>query len=341
MSAENPELNPYVKEFNGVREMLEYKQAHLDTTLEGLSEEIESWNEKLTLAKAYGDMSRNEIWKKLATEAVNSLDKQWPFMNDYLHVSGIWYVPQLSLSSDGIEYPMYQSQAFNTVRSNGFQVFQEDYEPPRVGLSFAVSELPVANAALQGRLDLLTYADPKDINLIYARPNQTQGTLSDPDKIHNGLLYYDNLLYLHYHSDNSKFFDKPVEQQKKFLTQVIDTVSDLLPSPEFGDNAVCEEVIVPYVYQYQGSTGAKHIWKKFSGVDNEHIILSGRIDGISILEAPIVTGGKPLRSKNELVDSDASICLVLNVDQCSMEYKFDGQPVYVPLRLVESIVIAT
>lgn len=121
MSAENPELPVEASETYDIRGLLEHKQSELDSVLETLGEEVEFWNLRLESAEATIELTKREVWNQLVVEAITNLDEQWPFMSDYLHVSGTWYVPEVMLASDMITFPMERREAFGTVQSNGFQ----------------------------------------------------------------------------------------------------------------------------------------------------------------------------------------------------------------------------
>lgn len=323
-----------------VRELLDVKQAHLDHVMFDLAEEVEVWNLRLAEVSQESDESKDATLANMAQEATVSLDKKWPFMGDYIHVSGSWYVPKVEIGGSTIQFPMDKKEAFNVVRSNGFSVFEKPDGAPTVGLSFIINDIPLTSAAVQGNLTLLTYADIQDVSMYYARPQDIRGEYSTRlDQIGQCISYYDSLLMLHYHNKNSEFFKKSVKQQKRFLNEIVDGISDSLPMPGFGEIAKCEQVTTPYVYQRVESNG-RSFWEKITAPDGENLMLSGNIDGVGILEATELDHGKPLRDTSELVDPYAGICLVLRVEQSSIPDRFNNYPVYVPLRPADELEIA-
>ena len=118
-----------------------------------------------------------------------------------------------------------------------------------------------------------------------------------------------------------------------------DTISDTLPGPEHGYNAICEQVEVPYIYR-RVTDGSGNKWQRVKAADSEPILLNGVVEGVGILESIELTSQKPLRSKQELVDPNAGICLILKVEECSIPDVFNSHPVYVPLRLASEIELA-
>lgn len=323
-----------------VRELLDAKQAHLDYVMFDLADEVELWNLRFAECAQSKTENRDAMLANLAQEATVSLDQKWPFMGDYIHVSGSWYVPKVEIGGATLQFPMDKQEAFNVVRSNGFSVFEKLDGAPTVGLSFIINDLPLMSAAVQGNLTLLTYADLQDVSLYYARPQDLRGEYSTRlDEIGQSISYYDSLLMLHYHNKNSEFFKKSVKQQKKFLNDIVDGISDSLPMPGFGEVAKCEQVTTPYVYQRVESNGLQ-FWQKITAADGENLMLSGHIDGVGILEAPELDRGKPLRDTSELVDPNAGVCLVLRVEQSSIPDRFNNYPVYVPLRPADELEIA-
>jgi hypothetical protein len=341
MSVENLGPASEITEQLGIRNVLEQKQQELDTTLAGLADEIEFWNLKFSDITSEDEQQQRIAWSRLTNEAIRSLNGKWPFKNDYLHVSGSWFVPNATITGESISYPMERQEAFAVVESNGFSVVKIDDRAPQVGMSFvAVGEQTIQTPALQGTFDFLTFADPREVSLIFARPANEESQSTDIAKLHEKLMFYDNLLYLHYHSENSKFFDKTAAEQKKFLVKVIDEISEVLPSPEYGKQAVCEEIIVPYVYRLMADEDRGWCWHRIRSQDGESLMLAGTVDGISVLEASLVSNGHALRNENDLVDEESSVCLVVSVNQSSIPDVFNGQPVYVPLRLAEHVELA-
>ena len=161
----------------------------------------------------------------------------------------------------------------------------------------------------------------------------------DLEPLYDNIQYYDNLLMLHYESGNSDFYRKSAKQQKKFLFEVVDKISDHLPSPEFGVKAKCSSVTTPYVYR-RVEQGPQRMWQRISSSDGEPMMLSGDVEGVSILESPELDGGTPLRGRDQLIDPEAGICMVLRVEECSIPDIFNNQPVYVPMRKAEEIELA-
>ena len=322
------------------RELLSEKQNELDVVMETLSEEVEMWNLRMAERSLVHDENMAIEIAEMAQQATISLDEKWPFMGDYIHVSGLWHVPKIQVGYTGLEFPMEKKEAFNIVQSNGFSVFESEESAPKVGLSFVVSQVPIMSAAIQGNMTLITYADPSEVILMYARPETLAGEYSTRlDQLGENLMYYDSLLMLHYHNQHSEFYKKSAKQQKKFLDQVVDGISDALPSPGIGQAATCEQVTTPYVYRRVESNG-RRFWQKMTSNDGELLMLSGKIDGVGILEVPELDSGQPYRSRNQLVDPDAGVCLVLHVEQSSIAHDFNNEPIYVPLRPAEELNIA-
>lgn len=319
----------------GFRELLAQKQYELNSVLAEVSEEIEMWN--LLLEEA-ARSAKGELGT-MAQEAINSLDRKWPFHGDYMHVSGRWHEPEFTLDDSSMSFPMHEADAFSIVQSNGFGVMEKRGSTPRVGLSFMFAELPLMSAAIQGRLSLLTYADPSEVSLYYMRPQQVSERISDVEQFSESLSYYDQLLQLHYHSEDSEFYRKSAKKQKKFLTDVIDTVSDTLPAPELGEPAECNQIEAPYVYRRIVKESG-YDWERVFASDQQPILLAGKIDGVGILESSKLDQNKPLRSSAELVDPTAGLCLVLRVERCSVPDTFNSQPVYVPLRTATEVSIS-
>lgn len=323
---------------NSLRGRLESIQMEFDSTLMELSEEVDTWNLKLEHASRSSGGSHTNKLRQLAQEALNNLDAKWPFFHDEIHVSGKWYVPQISLSHSQFNFAMQKAEAFNIVRSNGFQVFEAQEDTPRIGLSFIVSDLPIYSAAVQGNFSILSFADLKDVSLLYIRPNETESLQPDMSDLAERMVYYDQLLKLHYQNHNSEFFRKNGRQQYRFLTHVTDKINESLPAPQNGIKSVCSQVEVPYVYhRVHDVTGSK--WQRVISADNENILMAGNIEGIGILDMSELDIHKPLRSKDQLVDPDSGICLILQVEECSIPDIFNSQPVYVPIRSAKTVEI--
>jgi hypothetical protein len=261
-------------------------------------------------------------------------------MYDLMHVSGNWYETRFKTDNATIQFPMEHAEAFHLAPSNGFSVFEPEDRPPTIGLSFVAGNVPIMSAAIQGNLTVLNYALPNDISLYYARPAESEEVVTmDLEPLYDNIQYYDNLLMLHYESEHSDFYRKSAKQQKKFLLDVVDKISDHLPSPEFGVKAKCSAVTTPYVYR-RVETNTQRMWQRVTSADGEPILLAGDVEGISILESPELDGGTPLRSRQQLVDREAGICMVLRVEECSIPDVFNNQPVYVPMRMAEEIELA-
>lgn len=298
------------------------------------------WNLRMADLAARDDEPALLELREVAREATYSLDSKWPFMHDQLHVSGSWYSTRFATTNTSIEFPMEREEAFNILPSNGFSIFEPEDCPPMIGLSFVVKDIPIISAALQGHLTVLNYALPHEVSLYYARPHNAEQTIAaDLETLHQNIQYYDNLLMLHYENTSSDFYRRSAKQQKKFMLDIVDRISDSLPAPEYGVRAKCETVTTPYVYR-RVEQGGQRMWQKISSSDGGSMMLSGDIDGVSVLESSELDHGKPLRGKDELVDVDAGICLVLQVEQCSIPDIFNNQPVYIPMRQAEEIEIA-
>lgn len=322
------------------RELLSEKQNELDRIMETLSDEVEMWNLRMAERALVHDENMAIEIADMAQQATISLDEKWPFMGDYIHVSGTWHVPKVQIGYTGFEFPMEKKEAFTIVQSNGFSVCESEDSAPKVGLSFVVNQVPIMSAAIQGNMTLLTYADPSEVILMYARPQTLVSEYSTQlDRLGESITYYDSLLMLHYHNQHSEFYKKSAKQQKKFLDQVVDGISDALPSPGIGEAAICEQITTPYIYRRVESNG-KRFWQKMTAKDGELLMMAGTIDGVGILEVPELDSGKAYRSRDELVDPYAGVCLVLRVEQSSIAHDFNNQPVYVPLRPAEELEIA-
>ena len=322
-------------ESNSLRELLQQKQIELDQTLLDLGEELELWNLRLEHV-ANDPESTEESLGQLAQEAVMSLDQRWPFHGDKIHVTGRWLVADYTLSNDTMTFPMVEQDAFNIVNSNGFSVFEAVNGEPRVGLSFAYNQIPILSASIQGSLTMLTYANPADVSLYYVQPGDKESLKPDTSDLGDQITYYDQLLFLHYHNNKSEFYRKSARHQQQFLQRVTDTISESLPAPLSGYRAMCEQVEVPYVYRrVSDANGSK--WQRVKARDADSMLLNGVVEGVGILETADLSRHRPLRNKQELVDPNAGICLILQVDQCSVPDIFNNQPVYVPLRLASDL----
>lgn len=329
-SPESPEGGDRIYD---VRDLLVKKQAELDTSLAELSDEIDMWNLRFRDLQSVGDYHREDTVGNLKAEAINSLDKKWPFMGDYVHVSGAWQFPSnIELSNDNIHFELSRQEAFSTVRSNGFNIFTEPGQPARIGLSFLVGGTSFTTAAAQGDVGFLAFAEPSEVSLIYARPADTANVKTDLEKLCDELLMSEMLLYMHFHDPNSIFFKLPAKRQERYLSSAVAAVSSVMPSPEFGPAAICKEVMATHVYQHIEDSDMVHSWHKILTDDGEPMLLAGYVRGVGVLEASRVGAGIALRSQAELVDSESSLCLVVDVQDSTTTNIVDGRPVYVPLR---------
>lgn len=332
-----PEQGP--QEQLSLRERQSQRQAEMETCLLDLSEEIEVW--KLRLDEfADGDSPEQvQRFNELASQAIVSLDQKWkPFYGDTLHVSGQWYTPELASNGSSLHFPMIKREAFNVFPNNGFMVMNGD-QKPRIGLSFVLGRMPLRSPAMQGDIDVLAFADINEVSLMYVHPSP-QKTKRTSEKVNHRFVesvsLYDGLLDLHFSSPNSEFYRQSLTHQKRFLTDIVNNLNNFLPSPEYGEPALCDSVIAPYVYR-RVLTDDCPAWEKIAA-DNGPIIMKGRVECIDLLETVKLDSGQPFRSQEQLVDKNAGVCLVLAVEACNVADRiFSDQPVYVPLRPAESL----
>lgn len=326
------------KETKTARETLIEKQFELDTVLTAVSEEIEFWNLRFEqMAKDESEQGQMAL-NTLAAEAISSLDQQWPFMGDHIHVSGSWYVPDINITPTSINFPPARQEAFSIVESNGFAIFDETGAAPKVGLSFEIATVPIVSAMAQTKFSFLAYANPSEVSLYYVRPGADNLQATDLGEFGDKMTLYDSLLHLSYNNDNSDFYRKSIARQKHFLQGIADAVSDTLPSPELGQGAVCNQVDVPYFWRHvQDHRG--YTWQKVAAEDGS-MLLSGDIMGIGILELSELDTGRPIRSRSDLVDPDAGLCLIMRIEQPTIPDTFNNAPVYVPLRVADEAEIA-
>jgi len=59
-----------------------------------------------------------------------------------------------------------------------------------------------------------------------------------------------------------------------------------------------------------------------------------------VLEVANLVKNVPIRNKDELVDADAGLCLIMQIDECSIPDIFNNQPVYLPVRLASQLELA-
>ncbi|HAC55969.1 TPA: hypothetical protein DCF80_00565 [Candidatus Saccharibacteria bacterium] len=330
------EISP---ETNSLRELLEGRQTELNDLLEELGPELAAINGHIDEVARSMDQNRDDVVRQLARDAVNHLDKKWPFYGDVMHVTGTWYVTNFELDRESMHFPMVRQDAFNSVQSNGFAVFSPEDGPPRVGLSFAYDSIPLMLGAVQGNVTLLTYADPSDVSIYYVRPQKKEELKSDTSTLANELTLHDRLLMLHYHDANSEFYRRPARKQLEFLTRMTDTVNSSLPSPYNGYKAKCEQAEVPYVYR-RITDGLGDKWQKVAASGDDPLLVAGYVEGVGVLEVANLVKNVPIRNKDELVDADAGLCLIMQIDECSIPDIFNNQPVYLPVRLASQLELA-
>ncbi len=321
-----------------LREQLEEKQSELDELLLELTKDVELINIQLAHMYASDSPNKEQDILRLINESTNYLDSQWSFYLDLMHVTGSWLISKPEMRQTSLHFPMVREDVFNIVQSNGFAVhIPENGDAPRMGLSFMYSDMPIMGAAAQGRITWLAHADPREVSLYYIRPEEKDSLQSTESELYDQLTYFDQLLLLHYHDPNSEFYRKTAKKQLQFLHKITDAVSNAMPSPQNGYKIECLQVETPYVYR-RIVDGQSAKWQKIQAKGNENMLLSGNVDGVGVLEAADLRSDRPLRTKEQLVDPDAGICFIMQVEQSSLSSDvFGNNPVYVPYRKVDEL----
>lgn len=324
-----------------LREHLSNRQQELDDTLEQLSEEIEMW--QLMLYEASKDTSEEGTDKQvmITNEAIRSLDSKWPFSNSMIHIAGKWAVTKLSRGRSSIEFPMVEQDAFLTAQSDGFTVRNDEGVPyPTIGLSFTLGGLFFNNAALKTSMIPLGFAVPSEVSLTYVKAeNDADVYNGEAEYFHAALQATDMILDSIYNDKDSEFYELPADKQQRLIYELIDRASDILPAPEFG-TASCDNVTVPYVYRRMESEDGSGYFERITSDDDEHMMLSGHIEGTCVLEAVGLSKPWPLTSREDLVDPEAGICLIMRVSESTVPDAFDHKPIYVPVRQASELTIS-
>ncbi|MGB3023691.1 MAG: hypothetical protein WBB39_02685 [Candidatus Saccharimonadales bacterium] len=291
------------------RVMRDWHQSELNEALAKMELTVEYWNLLLADADAHGD---TEKVAALATEAIEALDNEWQFHHDFFMVSGKWYYPKIAFGDGGVIGEHVYEDAFASCQSNGFIV---DYVErggqmvPRVGMSFIVGTIPIANTLVQGTIQPLAFAEPHEISLSYMRPGSTEVVSSDLQQIGNALERAESILRLYLSSEHSSFFRQSEQKQQVFFMSLIEMVEETLPDRSSLDALVVSQIeLTRFYYKTQERAIAVVL------PPGQTLSLGGTVIGVTILEHLDHVPGTVLRSKDDMIDSAAQICLIVQTN---------------------------
>ncbi|HET8708652.1 MAG TPA: hypothetical protein VFL85_00045 [Candidatus Saccharimonadales bacterium] len=304
------------------RMLAERNQQRLDALWPDLQDEVEMWSLRLQ------DCEDNpQQFGRLANEAVSSLDAKWPFTYHCFLVSGRWRLPQISQTSNNLEWNFDEpSDAFNLVQSYGFGVAIDNGHKPQIGLSFIIGQHQVHNAAISGSVLFTSFANPAEISMTYVRPPE----MSNRQLIFRtaeALEHYDKLLELYVQNENSNLYRANWRKQQKFFEGIVTAANEIVTSP-----GVLTHSQFLTAYAYARNTEADgELFHKFEAPEGEEMFaVRGYVEAAAILETTRLDT-VPLRSPADMIDAEAGLCMVLKLDEDCAE-TFKTTHLFVPTR---------
>lgn len=333
MSEQQTPRNDYLKP----RERIEQLHAAFDRELEQILEELEVWNFRIATAYDEDGSTGETTHLTVAQAAKNELDEQWSYYGDWIMISGAWDVNRPDLTDGGIIYNESSDEpVFSAAVSNGFELDIKDNAPPVVGFSFKVGFAALANKKIHGTLEYLAFARPERASFSLARLSSEFET--PKEQLVDAVRFYDGLLKLYTH-EPSDFYRKSAAMQQKFFNNIISDLSDIVTAPPYV--TLCSYAEVPYLYRRGKQETADTRGLSLEYVqDDSDIILSGPVKGITILDSLYATD-TPLKSIDDLIDSEAGICFIMSPSEGSMDDdEIDERDLIVPARLIKDLDIA-
>lgn len=306
------------------RLLAEQNQARLEEIWPDLQEESEMW-----CLRMREHMADPDKLSELSNEAIQSLDSKWPFAYHCFLVAGKWREPDVTQTPNGVMWAFEApDDVLDIAQSYGFSTFVDENSEPKIGLSFICGSTNVQTAVVSGGFYLTAFAEPSEISLTYVRP--VDGTNQQMlDRTPAVLAHYDKLLELYVENENSGFFNANWRKQRQFFEKIIADANDVMTSPGMLMHMTFS---TPYVYA-RNSSDAATLYQKFAASpEDEALIVSGYMEAATILELTKLDN-LPLRSPADLIDAEAGICIILQLDDEYVE-QFGATHLFVPTRSV-------
>lgn len=327
------QLSPH-HEHKKPRERIEEMHSAFDAELENILEELQVWDFRLATAYAEDQLTGEQSHRELAMYAKNELDEAWSYYADWIMVSGVWDSNRPVLSERGIlNNVSHDEPIFGPALSNGFEVDIREDAAPVIGLSFKIGTMAASNKHLYGNIEGLAFARPEKATFSFAR--KSAEFEAPKDQLINAVHYYDGLLKLYTH-EPSDFYRKSAHLQQQFFEKIINDLSDTITAPAYVTQFHYAEV--PYIYR-RGTEYMDDNSLPLEYIDggSANILLSGTIKGVTILDS-LYASDNPIRSKDDLIDADAGICLIVSLSEGSLsKEQVDDRDLIVPARLIKEL----
>ncbi len=311
-------------------ETSERKQEQVNATLEQLQPDIDVIN--LTLEQL--SCENSEKAAEYAAEAAQHLDSRWEeHMGDVFLVTGTWMGPSATYSpgEQRLLFEYGRQQAFDSVQCFGFDAYQdvrEDGESiTQIGMTFLAREREISIPLFHGRLAFRHVADPREVTLQYMRPGMEGTVSSDLGEINEAIHRADLLLDLYLNNEKSGFYRTNAKRQHKIVNSILDSINDVMPSPETNE-ALLIDIVASRIYlqHYNEERIAA------AAVENDDFQLSGRVHGVTTYDTVKYDGKKQFRDANDCETAQDGLALIIEVHNSNVDLSECDRTVLVPLR---------
>lgn len=261
-----------------------------------------------------------EAYTQYAREVVEELDELWSHHGDLFFVSGHWHAPDgAHIGFNGFHTEHNFIEASRSAHSAGFIVKPVEIngvELPRIGMSFCLKQITVSYPMYQAVVNLLAFAELKDISLQYMRPDGSEVVSSNIDEVVRAMLRANSILREHLASEDSAFYQASAENQRKFIDAMIESCEQTLPKTDTLDRLDLVRSTTQHVFinNFAGDQG------KIGHVDSESPIeIVGRIEGFSTLDIIQDASIKQYRRPEDIHASDSGLCVLVSPNEGYMQ----------------------
>lgn len=312
-------------------------QADINVVLGSFAGEIDIAND--TIKDKFKVDSEDAI--DYADSVLEYLNDNWGYDGDQFMVVGDWYEPVCASNESGIVIDHVPGSAFTVAYSNGF-ARKEIENPetglgvPRIGMSFSLANSILQKPAVQGKIQLLAFAELANISLQYRRPATTDVVSSTLDEIQEAITKADSLLYLHTNHEASSFYRQSVFRQQQFLRRIIDSVADVLPLPETSDQLIIHDAKTQVLYAKE--PGTKDVCQLVNELKKGKFCISGEVIGVMIPDALTDHPETAYRHPNEFVASSTGLGLIVDLEEANFLKPDLNDPTFViPIRAIKKM----
>lgn len=315
-------------------------QSEINELLADLQPVIDMMNLNIAKLVSAGDDAKLDDYCALATSYLN--EKWAPYSGDVFLISGQMYLPETRVTPNSINCQPEKYSHLTTAYSQDFKVSpvgenarDADISELKIVMVFAQPlngevDTPWLYARFQPRI----FAELKEVSLQYLRPQSKEAVSSDIGEVTDSIARVDAVLQEHLKNPESDFYKISGKEQEAFIRSAVDSVNDVLPSPETDDfvkinNAQTAELVI--IDFEEGRPAAK-----FTS-SSKPITINGCVRGVTVIEL-LNMKQKKIKSPDNLDENSFGLSLI--VSPSSISHKIEGyqdEDILIPLSQLKSV----